>query len=416
MKPLYLFFFLLLAGPLATRAQADFRPGYIILPAGDTVRGILAYGRQRSASECSFKTDPAAAVTRYLPTQLKGYGFLHDRFFQSHRAPVTVTATDSTTQRVFLEVLVQGAATLFYLSGDNQGDRYFLRSGQGPIQPLAIETSIVEENGSRFKQEKALYRGVLADAFRACPALQGNVSSVALNGSSLVRIVREYNTCVGGSQQVSAVAAAARRSYVLLEAVGGGQLSTLRFEGRTPLHDQSIAGGIVPVVGLALQQHVPVLSNRFGLRAELLYQRQHYQQEFFAPTAQAYEAYQEVRVAYSQLRVPIMLRYAPFNGRFRPFVAVGGSISFGLNNSNEVRYRALPTSDFSAWKPLFGNPRGIEEGLLAGIGGTLELSGKRLAGAELRAEGSNGFSEATAIGTPITRFLFLLSMSLSRAR
>ena len=398
-------------------AQSDFRPGYISPLQGDTVRGSLEYvNSQHSANECRFKTTPTSSINKYSPTQLKGYGFLHDRFFHSLRVPAPFASADTASQVLFLEILVQGSASLYYLAADNTGERYFMRLGSRPVAPLVLQTEMVVENGSKFKREKAWYRGVLSESFRACPAVQRKVGEVAFKSSSLIQIVREYNTCVGGGQQVSEVATPKRRSYLLLEAVVGAQTSALQFGGEIPLRDQAIQGGVTPVVGLALQQYLPLSGNRFGFRAELLYQRQKYNQEMTTPSANAYAAYQEVLVQFDQLRVPVMVRYSPFNGHFRPFAAVGGSVSFALTNTNESRYRALPTSAYSAWGPILQSPRGVEEGLLAGLGATAELTNKHHIAVELRAERSNGFSEAVGVSTSITRFLLLFNYDLSKSR
>ena len=218
------------------------------------------------------------------------------------------------------------------------------------------------------------------------------VSELPFGSTSFIRIVQQYNACVGGGQTVSEMAAPRRRSYFLLEAVAGAQASNLRFEGEISVRDVAISGGPRPVVGLALQS-----------------------QEFFSPSAYAYAAYQEVRVKFDQLRVPVLFRYMPLNGRFQPFIEAGASIALALTNSNEYRYRALPTSPYSPWSPIL-SPRGAEEGLLAGVGASMLLPNKRHLTAELRAERTNGFSEAVGVSTTINRGYLLLSYDLSKPR
>lgn len=407
----------LLALPLAGQAQANFRPGYIIALKGDTLRGSLDYGSgSRSAYECRFKPDNAAAVDKYVPSQLLGYGFAHDRFYQSRRVPAQNPAADTTSQQLFLEVLVQGPASLYALSDNSSGRRYYLRVGNGPVLPLVQLSEIVTVNGSQFKRENPLYRKTLADAFTACPAMRGKMSDVSFASTSFIRIVQQYNTCMGGGQTVSEMAAPKRRSYFLLEAVAGAQASNLRFSGEISVKDVAIGGGTRPVVGLALQQYLPVWANRFGVRLEVLYQPQQYgNQEFYSPSAYAYAAYQEVRVKFDQLRVPVLFRYMPLNGRFQPFIEAGASIALALTNSNEYRYRAQPTSAYSPWSPIL-SPRGVEEGVLAGVGASMLLPNKRHLTAELRAERTNGFSEAVGVSTTINRGYFLLSYDLSKPR
>lgn len=420
LKILYQSFVALLALaalPFAVQAQANFRPGYVIALKGDTLRGSLDYGSGgRSAYECRFKPDNGAAVEKYLPSQLQGYGFPHNRFYQSRRVPAQNPVADTTSQRLFLEVLVQGPASLYYLSDTNGADLYYFRSGSGPVMPLVQLSEMVTINGSRYTRKNPLFRTALADAFQACPAVHGKVSDLPFSSTSLIRIFQQYNACVGGGQLVSEVAAPKQRSYFLLEAVAGAQASSLHFEGDISIKDAPISGGTRPVVGLALQQYLPVLANRFGIRLELLYQPQQYSQELYAPSAYSYAAYQEVRVKFDQLRVPLLFRYMPLNGRFQPFIEAGGSVAFALSNSNEYRYRAQPTSTYSSWKSLLGSPRGSEESVLAGLGAAVLLPNKRHLTAEVRAERTNGFSEAVGISTTINRVYFLLSYDLSKSR
>ncbi len=406
-----------LALPFAVHAQANFRPGYIVALKGDTLRGSVDYGSgNRSAYECRFRADNAAAIEKLLPNQLQGYGFPHDRFYQSRRVPAQNPAADTTSERLFLEVLVQGPASLYYLSDINSGNHYYFRSGNSPVQPLVQLSENVTINGSKYTRKNPLFRIALAEAFQACPAVHSKVSELPFASSSLIRIFQQYNACVGGSQIVSAVANAKQRSYFLLEAVAGAQASSLRFDGEIPMKNTPISGGIRPVVGLALQQYLPVWANRFGVRIELLYQTQQYSNEFFAPSAYAYAAYQEVRIKFDQLRVPVLFRYMPLNGRFQPFIEAGVSVAFALNSSNEYRYRAQPTSTYSPWRPILESPRGSEESVLAGLGASALLPNKRHLTAEFRAERTNGFSEAVAITTIINRAYLLLSYDLIKSR
>ncbi len=401
---------------MAVRAQSNFRPGYIVSLAGDTVRGTVdASASSRSGSECRFRPVGANTHDKYTPGQLGGYGLTHDRFYESVVVPGAPAPADTAAQPVFLEVLVRGAASLYFFPEENLASHYFLRLGSGPVQPLVLRTDYVVENGTKFKREDALYKGTLAEALRACPATKAGIAKATLTTTSLSRLVRQYNDCVGGGQVVSEAAAARRRNYFLFEAVAGAQTSSLQFQGAYA-EGITLRGNTAPVLGLAAQQYTPARNNRLALRLELLYQPQRYQREVFVPTAQPYETYQEVRVRLDQLRVPVMLRYMPLNGRFQPFAEVGVSAGFAITNENEYRYKAIPAAPYSTWRTFLPLPRGIEEALQAGLGASLALPAGHHATAELRAERTNGFSDAVGVATYITRFYFLLSYDITRQR
>lgn len=409
------FFAALLALPQVMHAQSNWRPGYVISLPGDTLRGTVDYSLgSRSAYECRFKALPTGEATTYAPAQLRGYGFVHDRFYQTQRVFRQDFAGDTTSQVAFAEVLVQGAASLYRFAGGNTREQYYLRSGTGPLKQLVQTSERVVENGRIFLREKAMYRATFAEAFQACPAVQFEVVKAPFGRSSLVQLVRHYNDCVGGGHVVSAVAASRRRSYVLLEAVGGGQRSTLDFDSSYPEQRVSLPDVPSPVVGLALQQYLPLMGNRWSLRVELLYQRQQYEKEFQSSSPYRTYAYQEhVWVRLDQLRVPIEVRFSPFGKRIRPFVALGASVGFALKNTNESQYRYLPTVDYSPWQPIIP-ARNLEQGVLLGVGVATQLPNQRHLAAELRAERGNGFSNVVGIGTLITRYSLLFSYDLSK--
>ena len=144
-------------------------------------------------------------------------------------------------------------------------------------------------------------------------------------------------------------------------AVVGVQTSSLHFDGEILVKDAAINGEARPMVGLALQQ------------------------------------------------------YLPLNVRFSPFTEAGISVGFALTNSNEYRYRAQPTSSHSSWRPILDSLCGNEESILAGLGASTLLPNKRHLTAEFRVERTNGFSEAVGVSTGINRVCLLLSYDLSKS-
>ncbi|GAA4030508.1 hypothetical protein GCM10022409_13440 [Hymenobacter glaciei] len=405
----------LLVLPHLLHAQTNWRPGYIITLPGDTLRGTVDYSlSSRSAYECHFKASPSGEAAAYAPAQLRGYGFFYDRFYQSQRVLKLAIAGDTTTQVAFAEVLVQGAASLYRFAAGNTSEQYYVHRSAGPLQQLVQTSERVVENGRVFHREKALYRATFAEVFQGCPAVQFEVIKAPFNRNSMVQLVRHYNDCVGGPQVVSAVTASNRRSYLLLSAVAGGQLGTLDIETSFPKQHTILPANPSPVVGLALQQYLPLMGNRWSLRVELLYQRQHYEREFTGSNPYRTYSYQEhVRVQFDQLRVPIEVRFSPSSRRIKPFVALGASIGFALKNISESQYRYLPAVDYSPWQPIIQS-RNLEQGVLLGVGAATQLANKRHVAAELRAERGNGFSAVVDIGTLVTRYSLLFSYDLSK--
>ena len=421
MKP-YPLLLLLLALPLAARAQADFRPGFVVLPGGDTLPGRVDYGRRvRDAFECRFRAEGSREIRVFQPADLRGFGFWPDEFYHAQRVFSRSAYGDTITQRRFLEVLVQGAATLYRqpdeqrLEGDEQGDQYFLRAGNGPVRQLLVESERYNPgSGIWFWRQREPFRAVLAEAFGACPEVQRTVATVVLRRASLMRIVQKHNECVGGPQLVANVDAPRRRSYFRWEALSGLQVSNLYFTGDISIRDLALPAAVAPMLGAATQYYAAGLRHRWLFRLETLYERQRYELEYQSDYAHFGKRYQQARVRTEQVRLPLAVRYLPLNpGRLRPFVEAGASLALAMASTNEYRYRPQPFGAYSNWETLLPNPRRIEQGLLLGVGGTLRLPTGRHLSATLRAERTNGFSDAFFIETHLNRYYFLLSYDLS---
>ena len=415
----------LLALPLTLRAQADFRPGFVVLPGGDTLRGRVDVGqRVRNPFECRFRPEGSRAVQVLGPANVRGFGIWPDELYHAQRVPSHARASDTITQRRFLEVLVQGAATLYRQAdgqrkeGDERGDQYFIRAGAGPARPLLVHTERYRtRDGIWMRQQREPFRAVLAEVFGACPEVQRTVATVVLRRPSLVRVVQQFNACVGGPQLVVEVDAPRRRSYFLWEAQGGLQASRLYFTGDIAIRDRALPAAAAPMVGVATQYYGAGLRHRWLFGVAALYESEQYNLQYETEYASPFKRYQQARVRTEQVRLPFSVRYLPLaSSRLRPFVEVGTSLALALTSANAYRYRPQPTGAYSAWEELLPNPRRIEQGLFLGVGGSLQLPTGRHFSATLRAERTNGFSDAFFIETHLDRLYLLLSYDLSRPR
>jgi hypothetical protein len=114
-------------------AQADFRPGFIVNNAGDTLRGWIDY---RSGGKnfriCSFKKEEGREPVDYSPADIRGYGFANDKRHLSRM----VETPGKVKETVFLEILVSGKATLYKLGNVFclGKDTSLVKTGQRPLR------------------------------------------------------------------------------------------------------------------------------------------------------------------------------------------------------------------------------------------------------------------------------------------
>lgn len=404
-------------------AQKNFGPGYVLPLAGDTLRGEVDLSNStRAARTCLFRATPTGTVTTYLPEQLRAYGAVSGRHYESF--PV---ATDHATPLVvaprFLEVLVQGPVTLYYLEDAVAGDLFYARPAQGAVQPLwSWKETVYDERGSKFVQSNNPYRTTLGGMMAACPAVRSRVATVEYQTRSLVNLVHTYNQCMGGPQ-ADVPSMADRKSHLNLTAVVGSQISTLEVSDNSILgtsEPNSFRAKPAPAVGLALEAHTSLLSSRLTLVVEALYSSQLNEGDYISKNFGT--SYGQMRVKLDQVRVPLMARYSFSNGKVRPFLQAGLGTAFVLKAEQEYRvsFVAPPNQQYSLYRPFLtdskgdDNIRGLENGLLFGVGATTARPNARNLALELRGERSNGFSKAAGIKTAYTRYFLLLRYDLTK--
>ncbi len=166
------FLFLLLAvslGGAAAFAQADFRPGYVVTNAGDTLRGEIDYrGNILMGRQCTFRAGRGTDEVRYSPAELVAYHFDEGRYFQSRRV--------DGERLVFLEVLVQGELDVYYYKGKS-GEHYYVEKVGMPFTEVPAVSGMVEVDGKQYARDK-LHAGTLNYFTQDAPALQQDINKM----------------------------------------------------------------------------------------------------------------------------------------------------------------------------------------------------------------------------------------------
>jgi hypothetical protein len=189
---------------------------------------------------------------------------------------------------------------------------------------------------------------------------------------------------------------------VQLGVVVGGERSQLTLNDYPDLTAKGTSA-ISPVVGLAASIRLAGVSRKITARIEALYEKQSYQAE----TKTRSGATRQYRATLESIRLPLLARYTYPKGRIRPFLYAGYGFNIFLTNSNETR-------DTNRWRPWIEQPRNLEQGYIGGLGLSTARSGGRNLALDLRYERSDGFSEALALGSRVSRYYLLLSYDLTR--
>ena len=369
-------------------------------------------GSQRSIRRCVYRPSAAAAPITYLPEQLKGYGIWKVKEYRSG----LVTVADTVRQRRFMEILVLGKATLLLSSDDNNDPHFFLQRSERPSpEELRLITRTQKLNGILYKQEIKQYQQTLLVAFADYPTLAPRIKQARFVVQDLVTLFERYNTAVGSKVQVNAMAKA--KTSFRIGLVAGlpiyGKMK-LKSTTRAGYYNATMTSSRSPVFGLQVAINNPRLSRRLWLQISALYQHRNYTGTSLRDqtVTSLLDDHYDLKFEATFVHVPIVVRFEPLKGRFRPVVEVGLSSNFRLNQlrNDFTTYYTVPQTPVQ--RELLSNPRGYEQGFLAGVSLTTALANGHHANVTLRYELTNGFTNGAGLTTVCSTVFGLVSYDL----
>ena len=211
MEKIGLFKVLVLFFILPVYSQSGFIPGFVITHEMDTLHGKVAYVDQAMLREgCQFIREGETNPVTWSPDDLYGFGFSGGRFFVSREVELITAKSFRRTQtetgeagdsvaleRVFLELLAEGAANLYKYS---QG--VFFAEKDGTLYQLYSESKETDvrgqvREGQIMAREVRKYIGVLQFLMSDCPGLGSRIHNQAFREPALADLFIDYSECRG---------------------------------------------------------------------------------------------------------------------------------------------------------------------------------------------------------------------------
>lgn len=189
MKKTFLLLFTLLFY-LNSYAQEDFREGFCITNAHDTIPGFINYEEGiGSMKRFKFKKQAQDNAYYFYPADVVAFGFEGDKRFES-------AMIDGKSSKVFMEVLVKGLASLYRYNG-----RFFIKK-EDSFRELELVEREVQRKGRTYKAPAKAHIGILNYLMFDCPDIQGQINSVKVIEKSLTKLFIKYNQCMGEEPKV----------------------------------------------------------------------------------------------------------------------------------------------------------------------------------------------------------------------
>lgn len=170
------------------QAQINFRPGYIINNDGDTVYGEIDLRPELlMAQSCHFRNQDLTITKDFFPNDLLGYRFIDGKYFISR---------EISGKRVFLEFLIRGKISVFYLR-DTLGDHYYLEKEGYEFAELPYEDRIIYKDISPSTYKSWTHIAMLNLYMQDAPSMKDKIKGTGKpTHQNLTRLARSYHQIV----------------------------------------------------------------------------------------------------------------------------------------------------------------------------------------------------------------------------
>jgi len=339
-------------------AQNDFRKGFIINNLGETIHGLINYREGAKSNEmCEFKRSEDQEATSYSPTQLAGYGFENDAYFSSKN----INATGESAQRMFLEVLVQGTATLYNYRG-----RFYIEKGT-EFKELVNDFTEEQIGTEVFKKYTNRHIGTLTLLLNDCDDVKNRIQKIKLVERSLTLLVEKYNACKGGTS----ISYKDNKPWVdanfgVLTGVNFSSFSYNESVTEAGFFTNDLGGNTTLMFGAFADIFAPRINERIAFHIGVNYLSTKYTMHEFEESF-IYNYERNVKAKFNKLSVPIGMRFFFSKNTFTPYFNIGLSNTFALKSS--VRYtEEQQSTDFVITKEDEIKSRNYKLGYWAGLG------------------------------------------------
>jgi hypothetical protein len=322
---------ILIVSTFSIMAQSGFRPGFIIKNNGDTLNGLVFYGANgRFEKSCLFKRFEIAQEVSYSSDQIKAYGFINGRYFESNTTG---------RKRTFLECLVKGDVSVYILPGKYKGAVY-LQSAQTGLFKLAKGSNNLEGAGN-FSS----FREALASMLNKTGNQEVSLNNLEYDAKDIAAAVRESSSLsqnasrgfyqTPGVNNLRDKSVFKQGSLLSIGLSGGYQIVTVTTPGNVNtqfFREAQFNSSYRPALGMYINSKFSKKSNLLSVDLALHYVADSYYG--YSEYSDGIETFRDdIMIDFSEIQVPLSLHLSFGKGSIHPFIKAGGYMSFLIDQS-----------------------------------------------------------------------------------
>ncbi|WP_194775355.1 hypothetical protein [Pararhodonellum marinum] len=383
MKSLFTGIFLLMLTHLAF-GQSDFRAGYVITLERDTLFGLVDYKESAlNSKKCRFIDYNNSMTNDFNPKEIFGYGFNQDKFFESKE----VVKENNEVDRVFIQVLVKGQASLYRYKDD-----FYLEKEESGLLRLTDPKVLVEKNGRKYYRKPIKHIGIFNSLLTDCKYSISKFDKVEVDEKSFTEVVESYNECTG----LPYIAYKEEKPWTVTQiglvfgynASQANMVSRLSYESHL---DGSSYTNFSPGLGLSFKFLAPRINEKLGITIDLIGRNQLYKvfsgQRDVLNSTNSY-----MTLSFFELKIPYGLTYTLTGKKTSPFFSGGASHTLHFNRHSEAIYENNQAGVVYTSRGHGQEINDFQMGIWASLGVIRKMSSRYSGFVEFRAEKTNGLN------------------------
>ena len=378
------------------KAQRNFQPGYIVQN-NDTIMGWINLRTHKANSlSCQFKTNLKGGLQQFKASEISAYGTQAGNHFRSFALKETSQAVPKKKDHpksYFLNVLVEGKASLFFGRDISSKSRFFIQKDTVFTELETAEIRVQNKaDGRVYKGQSKPYLGTLTYLFADCKDLKPLIEKTKFGPVSLTETVRSYNQCIHPD---SLYFVQKPKKPITTFGVTAGpvftntQLSQDYNPFALPIGSVKNSGYSF---GLTMNNTLPFLNEKLSFETGLLLIQNRFEAKnefsrfdsYLSPNTSIVKYEFTGKITRIALKVPILLRYSFNFQKLRPYIDLGLMVT-KVVDTNDQSILIIDTDKFRKSYDYPGYfPRPIHGNLVAGGGLLFTLHKNKAVFLELR--------------------------------
>jgi len=392
LKTLILLF--LISVSIGTKAQLNFRKGYVITNSNDTLHGkINDGGGNRNSRICLFKQSKASKVIKYYPADIKAYRFINDKYYASKKVFIR-----GESRYVFVDVLVEGKINLYNYRKTKNMTYYIEKKDSNMIGLVYKVITLYSKSKSPFNRliysheydlKYTPFLDTLYYLFRDCEKIQKKLDAVEYDQRSLTNIIQDYlsevckeNDCINYTRDLKINGP----RFGLFTGIRLNRISFLPYTEGKYTYDHLINPKNDISFPIGAFMNIPMSRINDGLSFQI---------ELIANNIKHYHEFNNlyygnsVEIASNTIGIPILLKYEILKGnKLSPSISIGNEMNFVY--SSKGNFVSGNRNSVLSLRPIQSN------GLLFELGLNYKLSPKLSLFSNLRVQSfKNQFNPPT---------------------